>query len=120
MGGLVSGPVQVGGGLAFDGAFGAGAVCEDLAHAVGDEGEEVFAVVDFDAGIEGGKFLAVDFLDEVRGIEATGGWFAGEEGLRDGAEALGGGGEHGIRRLAIPMLHATDQFGEAGGLIHEK
>ena len=79
----------------------------------------MFSVVDFGARVEGDEFLAVDFLDEVRGVETGGGGFAGEEGLGDGAEALGGGGEEGVGGLGVSALHAADQFGEADGVIHE-
>ncbi len=113
------GAVSADGDLAFKGVFRTGAVGEDLLHAVRDEGEEMFSIVDFRAGVEGDEFLAVDFLDEVRGVEAGGGGLAGEEGLGDGAEALGGGGEEGVGGLAVSALHTADQFGEADGVIHE-
>jgi len=53
MGGVVGGAVLTEGSLALEGVFGAGTVSEDLAHAIGDEGEEVFAVVDGGTGFEG-------------------------------------------------------------------
>ena len=53
MGGQVRAAVVTEGDLALEGVFGAGSIAEDLAHAVRDEGEEVFAVLDGGMGVEG-------------------------------------------------------------------